>query len=515
MRAIKRVLVSVSDKSGLAEFAQGLSKWEPEILSTGGTAKAIAGAGVAVREVSDFTGFPEIMDGRVKTLHPKIHGGILGRRDDKGHVAQMKENGIEPIDMVVVNLYPFEATIANPKVALEDAIENIDIGGPAMVRSSAKNHNDVAVVVDPADYPAILEEMRANDGKLSLKTRRALAAKAFAHTAWYDGRIAEYMSRFLDNPDKLPGRKIIQLTKKQTMRYGENPHQEAAFYELAGAKSDSLASAEQLHGKELSFNNIVDMTAAYQLACEFSDPAVAIIKHTNPSGVAVNESLTKAYLTALDTDPVSAFGGVIAVNRELDAQTAAEIAKLFVEVVIAPGFDEGALSKLTAKKNVRLIKSPLLKSMEGLAYKFVPGGALIQDEDAITYNEETLKVVTKRQPTDEEMAALKFAWTVAKHVKSNAIVYADSNSTIGVGAGQMSRVDSAKIAVEKARRPVKGSVMASDAFFPFRDGVDAAGKVGVRAVIQPGGSVRDKEVIAAADEYDMAMVFTGVRHFRH
>ncbi len=515
MSVIKRVIISVSDKTGIVEFAKSLSKWEPEILSTGGTAKALRDAGLDVREVSDFTGFPEILDGRVKTLHPKIHGGILGRRDLDSHTRQMSENDIEGIDMVVVNLYPFEATVAKGDVSLEEAIENIDIGGPAMIRSAAKNHKDVAVLVDPADYAKIVEELDSNDGALSQTTRQELAVKAYSHTGWYDGRISSWLRDKVGETEKLPDRKIILLEKKQTMRYGENPHQSAAFYNVANSDSAGIAGAEQLHGKELSFNNIVDMAAAYELALEFDDPSVAIIKHTNPCGVACDDSLLQAYINARETDPVSAFGGVIAINREVDPQTAEEISKLFVEVVIAPGFSEGAIAALTAKKNVRLINAPPLDIENGVAYKFMPGGALIQEADAVTYDETTLKVVTKRQPTEEEMAALKFAWTVAKHVKSNAIVYTDANSTIGVGAGQMSRVDSARVAVEKAQRPVKGSVMASDAFFPFRDGIDAAGEVGVRAVIQPGGSVRDEEVIQSADEYDMAMVFTGIRHFRH
>ncbi|MBI4827438.1 MAG: bifunctional phosphoribosylaminoimidazolecarboxamide formyltransferase/IMP cyclohydrolase [Nitrospinae bacterium] len=512
---MKRVLLSVSDKTGLVEFARGLAEFGAHLLSTGGTARALREAGLDIVDVSEFTGFPEMLDGRVKTLHPKVHGGILGRRDLPSHREQMVVHGIEPIDMVVVNLYPFEKTIANPNASLEDAIENIDIGGPAMIRSAAKNHADVAVVVDPADYPALLDELKSGGGKLSPETRRQLAAKAYAHTAWYDGRIADYLSNKFGVAEKFPDRKIIQLERAQSMRYGENPHQAAAFYRLVGEGSGGIATAHQLQGKELSFNNIVDMAAAYELACEFGEPCVAIIKHTNPCGVAVDNFLLDAYVTARDCDPVSAFGGVIAINRVLDETAAKEIAKLFVEVVVAPGFDEGAKAAFALKKNVRLIESPLLKITGGLTAKFVPGGALLQDQDALTLDEKLLKVVSKRQPTGEEMKAMRFAWTVAKHVKSNAIVYADSRSTIGVGAGQMSRVDSARVAVEKATRPVAGSVMASDAFFPFRDGIDAAGKVGVRAVIQPGGSVRDEEVIAAADEYGMAMVFTGVRHFRH
>ncbi|MDH5639009.1 MAG: bifunctional phosphoribosylaminoimidazolecarboxamide formyltransferase/IMP cyclohydrolase [Nitrospinota bacterium] len=514
MSSIKRVLISVSDKSGLAEFAQNLQTMGAQLLSTGGTAKFLRDAGLVVTDVSDYTGFPEIMDGRVKTLHPKVHGGILARRDLDSHVSQMADNGIDPIDMVVVNLYPFEQTIAKPDVAFEDAVENIDIGGPAMVRSAAKNHAHVAVVVDPEDYAAVADEMKENDGSLTAETMRTLAAKAFDHTAWYDGRIASYMNRQVTSKVKFPNRMIIQLEKTQALRYGENPHQDAALYTMADSRG-FVAQAAQLHGKELSFNNIVDMSAAYEMASEFSDPAVAIIKHTNPCGVAVNQNLVQAYLDARECDPVSAFGGVIAVNREVDEATAEEISKLFVEVLIAPSYSAKALGKLQEKKNIRLIKAPSREMVAALTARFLSGAALLQDDDTQTLSEGGLKVVSKRPPTDEEMKALRFAWTVAKHVKSNAIIYADSKSTIGVGAGQMSRVDSARIAHEKARRPLAGAVMASDAFFPFRDGIDEAAKVGIKAVIQPGGSMRDEEVIAAADENGMAMVFTGMRHFRH
>ncbi|MGK7344693.1 MAG: bifunctional phosphoribosylaminoimidazolecarboxamide formyltransferase/IMP cyclohydrolase [Candidatus Nitrospinota bacterium M3_3B_026] len=515
MEKIKRALISVSDKTGLAEFAKELSAFAPQILSTGGTAKTLSGAGVEVREVSAYTGFPECLDGRVKTLHPRIHGGILARRGLESHRASMAELGIEPIDLVVVNLYPFESTIAGENAALEDAIENIDIGGPAMIRSAAKNFEDVAVVVDPSDYPAVIEELKKNGGAISREMRLRLSAKAYAHTAWYDGRIADYMAREAGTAERLPARKVIQLEKVSSMRYGENPHQAAAFYRDAGAGAGGMADAVQHHGKELSFNNIVDMAAAYELVCEFDEPAVAVIKHTNPCGVARAESLAAAYERAKETDPVSAFGGVVGINRTVDAGTAERIAEVFTEVVIAPGYEPEAMEILKSKKNIRLMELPVLKPSGDLAFKFVKGGALIQDADEITYDETALRVVTKRKPSDDEMKALLFAWTVAKHVKSNAIVYADADSTIGVGAGQMSRVDSSKIAVSKARRPVEGSAMASDAFFPFRDGIDAAAEAGVRAVIQPGGSVRDEEVIAAADEHGMAMVFTGIRHFRH
>ncbi len=515
MAAIKRALISVSDKTGIVELGKELASGNIEILSTGGTAKALRDAGVEVRQVSDYTGFPETLDGRVKTLHPKIHGGILGRRDLDSHKEQMKSLDIEPIDMVVVNLYPFEETIAKENVALEDAIENIDIGGPAMIRSAAKNNRDVVVVVDPDDYQTIIDEMNSSDGEISSDTRLKLAAKAYGHTAWYDGRITGYLSKIAGTGEKLPDKKVVLMEKSQTMRYGENPHQSAAFYKVADSAPGGISSAVQHHGKALSFNNIVDMAAAYELACEFSEPVVAIIKHTNPCGVARNESLLQAYITARDTDPVSSFGGVIAINKTVDKETAEEISKMFVEVIIAPGYDDDAMDALKSKKNIRVMELPLMPQPVEPAIKILRGGALIQDSDAITYDENALKVVSKRTPTDEEMEALKFAWTVAKHVKSNAIVYADANSTIGVGAGQMSRVDSAKIAAEKAQRSIKGAVMSSDAFFPFRDGIDAAGERGICAVIQPGGSVRDEEVIAAADEYDMAMVFTGIRHFRH
>jgi len=507
--------LSVSNKENLVEFAKELAKLGVEILSTGGTARVLSEAGLNPREVSDYTGSPEVLDGRVKTLHPRVHGGILGRRDLEKHKKQMDDQGMEEIDMVVVNLYPFESTIEKEDVVFEKAIENIDIGGPAMIRSAAKNNKDVAVVVDPADYKKLIEELTSADGELSQETKLNLAIKAYSYTSWYDGRITSYLESVAGCRELMPDRKIMQLQKKQVLRYGENPHQSATFYAQVGAESGGIANAIQLHGKELSFNNIVDMAAAYELVCEFSDPVVAIIKHTNPSGVGRNKSLRQAYIDARETDPISAFGGVIAANKIVDEETATEISKLFAEVVIAPEYELNAIGVLSKKKNVRLIKAPLLDVSGNLAFKFVPGGALIQNSDSIIYDATALKIVSKRQPVAEEMEALKFAWTVAKHVKSNAIVYADANSTIGIGAGQMSRIDSAKIAVDKATRSIEGSVMASDAFFPFRDGIDAAGEAGVCAVIQPGGSVRDDEVIAAADEHNMAMVFTGTRHFRH
>ncbi len=516
MGTIKRALVSVSDKTGLADLAAALNRLGVEILSTGGTAKALRDAGANVKDVSDFTGFPECLDGRVKTLHPKVHGGILGRRDLPSHTEKMAELGIEAIDMVVVNLYPFEATISQEGVTLEEAIENIDIGGPAMIRSAAKNHRDVAVVVDPQDYPAIIEELAASNGSLSDETRQKLAVKAYAHTAWYDGRITAWLSDRMGLAEKLPDRKIVQLEKVQGMRYGENPHQAAAFYRQAGTAKGGVADAIQRHGKELSYNNIVDMGAAYELVSEFTEPACAIIKHTNPSGCARAEKSLDAYVTARECDPVSAFGGVVAFNKVVDIETATELAKLFVEIVIAPGYEPAAMEALMAKKNVRIMELPLLKpNKTEPMFKSVRGGALVQDDDFLTADESQIRVVSQRPPTDDEMKALRFAWTVAKHVKSNAIVYADANSTIGVGAGQMSRVDSSKIAISKANRPVKGSAMASDAFFPFRDAIDAAAEAGITAIIQPGGSVRDEEVIGAANEANIAMVFTGIRHFRH
>ncbi|VAX24234.1 IMP cyclohydrolase / Phosphoribosylaminoimidazolecarboxamide formyltransferase, partial [hydrothermal vent metagenome] len=444
MGAIKRALISVSDKTGVVDLASALADKGVEILSTGGTARAIAKAGIAVREVSDHTGFPECLDGRVKTLHPKVHGGILGRRDLDSHKEQMKSLEIEPIDLVAVNLYPFEQTIEKENVTLAEAIENIDIGGPAMIRSAAKNSSAVTVLVDPADYKTVIDEINDNNGETTKETRLKLAAKAYAHTSWYDGRITNYLTDKAGTAEKLPQRKIALLEREAVMRYGENPHQSAAFYKVADSAKGGLPSATQHHGKELSFNNIVDMGAAYELVCEFTEPAVAIIKHTNPCGVARNESLLQAYITARETDPVSAFGGVIAINKTVDKETAEEISKLFVELVIAPGYDDDAMTALKGKKNIRIMELPLLTNSTEPDYKFVRGGALIQDADSITYDEATLKVVSKRKPTTEEMRALKFAWTVAKHVKSNAIIYADENSTIGVGAGQMSRVDSSK-----------------------------------------------------------------------
>ncbi len=520
MKPIRRALLSVSDKTGIVEFAQALSNQGIALLSTGGTYKVLSEAGLPVTEVSEYTGFPEMMDGRVKTLHPKIHGGLLGRRgkDD----AVMAEHGIDPIDMVVVNLYPFEATVANPNCSLEDAIENIDIGGPTMLRSAAKNHNDVAVVTDPADYDRILEELKANNGQLSHATRFDLAIKTFEQTARYDGAIANYFGKmFSDNPeDTFPRTYNTQFVKKQSLRYGENPHQKAAFYTEREPKEASISTATQLQGKELSFNNIADTDAALELVKTFDDTACVIVKHANPCGVATGESLLEAYDRAYTTDPTSAFGGIIAFNKPLDAETAqAIIDRQFVEVIIAPEVEAGVSDIVGTKKNVRLLTCGQWdEQLPAYDYKKVTGGLLVQDRDLGMVTKDDLKVVTERAPTEAELKDLMFAWKVAKYVKSNAIVYAKNQMTIGVGAGQMSRVYSAKIAGIKAADEgleVKGSVMASDAFFPFRDGIDAAAEAGITAVIHPGGSMRDQEVIDAANEHGIAMVFTGMRHFRH
>jgi len=518
-KKVTRALVSVSDKTGILEFCQQLDRLGIEILSTGGTAKLLADNQVAVTEVSDYTGFPEMMAGRVKTLHPKVHGGILGRRGIDDQV--MAENGIKPIDMVVVNLYPFEQTVANPDCDLETAIENIDIGGPTMIRAAAKNYNDVAVIVDPADYQPVLDELSQQQNQLSLDTRFQLAIKSFEQTARYDTAISQYLRNTLqpDFPDTLN----LQFQKRQAMRYGENPHQKAAFYQEKNPPAGSISSARQLQGKELSYNNIADADAALECVKEF-DPqtsACVIVKHANPCGVAVADDLLTAYDLAYATDPTSAFGGIIAFNRVLDKNTAAEIIKRqFVEVIIAPGIDDDAQVVLTEKKNVRVLECGQWPQtpVSALDFKRVSGGLLVQDKDLGRISADEVKIVSKRAPTEQELSDLLFAWKVAKFVKSNAIVYAKNNRTIGVGAGQMSRVYSARIAGIKAADEgleVKGSVMASDAFFPFRDGIDAAAEAGISAVIQPGGSMRDDEVIAAANEHNIAMVFTGMRHFRH
>ena len=525
MTTIKRALLSVSDKSGIIDFARSLADQGVEILSTGGTARLLGENGIDVTEVSDYTGFPEMMDGRVKTLHPKVHGGILGRRGIDDGV--METNAIGPIDLVAVNLYPFEQTVADPSCDLATAIENIDIGGPTMVRSAAKNHAAVTIIVDSTDYTGVLDEMRQNNGAVSDTLRFALAVKAFEHTARYDGLIANHLGRLdSSNPDgerrAFPNTFNTQLQKAQDLRYGENPHQRAAFYREATAVEAGIATATSLQGKELSFNNIADADTALECVKEFAaQPACVIVKHANPCGVAIADSLLAAYDRAYSTDPTSAFGGIIAFNRTLDAETSrAIIGRQFVEVIIAPAVSDEARSVLTEKPNIRVLACGEWPPQRpaGLDYKRVNGGLLIQDRDIGMVTAQDLKVVTRRQPGNEELADLLFAWKVGKFVKSNAIVFCKDGMTIGVGAGQMSRVYSARIAAIKAADAglvVKGSVMASDAFFPFRDGLDSAAEVGITAVIQPGGSMRDQEVIDAADEHGIAMVFTGMRHFRH
>jgi len=521
--AIRRALISVSDKTGLLDLARALARHRIEILSTGGSARALTEAGLEVVEVGAHTGFPEMMDGRVKTLHPKIHGGILGRRDEPEHVRAMTTHGIAPIDLVVVNLYPFEATVARG-ADFPTTIENIDIGGPALIRAAAKNHDFVAVVTDPSDYGELIAELDAKGGKTSLPFRRRLAAAAYARTGAYDAAIAQWFAGTLG--ETYPRRMVFAGELAQTLRYGENPHQSAAFYR-GGAPRPGIATARQIQGKELSYNNLNDTDAAFECVAEFDVPAVAIIKHANPCGVALGASLHEAYLKAYSCDTVSAFGGIVALNRTLDAATAAEIAKIFVEVIIAPDADEAALKVLAAKKNLRLLLTGAMPdpAAPGLAIKSLAGGYLVQGRDNGRIGDNELKVVTKRAPTPKERADLLFAFAVAKHVKSNAIVYAKDGATVGIGAGQMSRVDSSRIAAWKAAEGAKaageaqsraiGSVVASDAFFPFADGLLAAAEAGATAVIQPGGSMRDAEVIAAADEKGLAMVFTGMRHFRH
>ncbi len=521
MHPIKRALISVSDKTGIVSFARQLKQLGVEILSTGGTAKLLAENDIPVTEVSDYTGFPEMMAGRVKTLHPKIHGGLLGRRGIDDPI--MDEHGILPIDLVVVNLYPFQQTVARPDCNLAMAIENIDIGGPAMLRSAAKNHAAVTVVVDSTDYDTIISEMKENNQAVTDTTRFSLAVKAFEHTASYDGAIANYLGAIQPdgNVAKFPRTFNLQLKKSQELRYGENPHQQAAFYTEHQPPEAGIATATQLHGKELSYNNIADTDAALECVKQFDRPACVIVKHANPCGVALADDIETAYQRAYATDPTSAFGGIIAFNRELDAATAeAIISRQFVEVIIAPQISDSALTIIAGKKNVRVLACGEWERNQppSLDYKRVNGGLLVQDRDSGMIDVSELKVVSRIQPSPEQLVDLLFAWKVAKYVKSNAIVYAHDNQTIGIGAGQMSRVYSAKIAGFKAADEgleVPGSVMASDAFFPFRDGIDAAAEAGISAVIQPGGSMRDDEVIAAADEHKIAMVFTGMRHFRH
>lgn len=559
LRKIRRALISVSDKTGIVDFAQELKGFGVKVFSTGGTAKALREAGIDVIDVADITDFPEMMDGRVKTLHPKIHGALLGVRDNPEHMAAMEQHGIAPIDMVVINLYPFEQTVAREDITLADAIEQIDIGGPALIRSAAKNYRDVAVVTSPELYRQIRTEMILDEGALTLATREALARLAFMRTAFYDSAIFPYLSASLEGAktsqmfppvpeildkmstymnlfsstmkslhgdqfeaaedEQFAEHQQLSLNKISDLRYGENPHQAAALYELdvrdASVEQDGVASAEQLSGKEMSFNNYVDADAAWQLVCDFDDTACAIIKHTNPAGAATGANAEEAYRRALACDPVSAFGGIVAFNRTIDVAAARAIVEIFVEVVIAPDFEEAALAVLTAKKNLRVLRAGAVKTSDGFEYKQISGGMLVQTRDTHRLTREDLKIVTKRVPSDKEIDDLLFAWTVCKHTKSNAIVYARDKQTVGVGAGQMSRVDSVKIGAMRAQLPVSGSVLASDAFFPFRDGLDEAAKHGITAVIQPGGSVRDEEVIAAANEHNLAMVLTRIRHFKH
>ncbi|MGI8732214.1 MAG: bifunctional phosphoribosylaminoimidazolecarboxamide formyltransferase/IMP cyclohydrolase [Pyrinomonadaceae bacterium] len=549
LRKVRRALISVSDKTGIVEFARELKRFGVEIISTGGTASALRDAGIEVRDVSEVTGFPEMMDGRVKTLHPKIHGGILGVRDNPSHQAAMEEQGIEPIDLVVINLYPFEETIAREDVTLEQAVEQIDIGGPAMIRSAAKNFRDVAIAVSPHFYSEIVADLATNRGALSLVKRAYLATQAFFRTAEYDRSISIYFASKLhattegytpaESSHSHEMRDLFSVTqfdklqaiaskleehgfpphisllgeKKTALRYGENPHQQAALY--SAVEAAGIAHADLLSGKEMSFNNYVDADAAWQLVSDFDELACAIIKHTNPAGVGLGASNEEAYRRALATDPVSAFGGIVAFNHTVDADAAKAVTEIFTEVVIAPAYDAAALEVLRTKKNLRVLRASATKSESGLEYKQVSGGMLVQTSDRHKLSQENLTIVSKRMPTEEETRALLFAWTVCKHTKSNAIVYALEGQTVGVGAGQMSRVDSVKLGAMRAQIPTEGSVLASDAFFPFRDGIDEAAKHGITAVIQPGGSMRDAEVIAAADEHGLAMVFTGIRHFKH
>ena len=517
---IRRALISVSNKDGIIDLARGLAARNVEILSTGGTAAALKREKIPIRDVSDFTGFPEMMDGRIKTLHPKVHGGILARRDLSSHIDAMKAHGIEPIDLVCVNLYPFQATIRKPDCRLEAAVEQIDIGGPTMLRSAAKNFEHVVVLVDPLDYPRVLDAIQKHDGDVPREMRLALAQKVFQHTAVYDGVIANYLERAVEGEEavRFPSVLTLQFEKVENLRYGENPHQQGAFYRESEAEESSIAAAHQLHGKAMSFNNYLDANAALELVREFHGVAAVIVKHNNPCGAAFGDTLAEAFLRAKETDPVSAFGGVIAFNHPVDEETAGEITKMFVEIVVAPGFEPEALALFKKKKDLRLLDvGPKLRSRpQGMDLKRVVGGLILQDRDLGVLDDiRSLKVASRRSPTEAEYDSLAFAWIVCKHVKSNAIVYARDGRTVGIGAGQMSRVDSVKLGAMKAQMPLEGTVLASDAFFPFRDGIDEAGRLGVTAVIQPGGSIKDEEVIRAADEHGMAMVMTGMRHFRH
>ena len=509
----KRALISVSDKQGIAEFAKGLSDLGFELISTGGTKKALQEAGIPVIGVNDVTGFPEILEGRVKTLNPLIHGGLLGKFDQEDHKKQMEEYGISPIELVVVNLYPFQQTIAKPDVTVDDAIENIDIGGPTMLRSAAKNHQYVTVVVDPSDYPRVLTELNLA-GQVQPGTRRKLAAKVFRHTASYDAVIAEYMTELSgeENPETL----TVTYELKQSLRYGENPHQEAAFYKKPLGSSFSIANATQLHGKELSYNNINDANAALQIVKEFTEPAAVAVKHMNPCGVGIGDNVFDAFTKAFESDPISIFGGIIALNREVDKATAEKLYEIFLEIIIAPSFSEEAIAVLTGKKNLRLLTIPFGEKQKAERnLTSIEGGLLVQDQDTYTLENATITIPTKRQPTEAEWESLKLGWKVVKHVKSNAIVVTNKDQTLGVGAGQMNRVGSAKIALEQAGDKAKGAGLASDAFFPMDDTVEAAAKAGITAIIQTGGSVRDQDSIKKADEYGIAMVFTGIRHFKH
>jgi phosphoribosylaminoimidazolecarboxamide formyltransferase / IMP cyclohydrolase len=524
---IKRALISASNKTGLVEFAQRLSRHSIEIISTGGTAKSLKEAGLNVRDVSDLTGFPEILGGRVKTLHPKVHGGLLAIRDNADHQRQVKQNEIQYIDLVVVNLYPFQETVARADVTVEESIENIDIGGPSMIRSAAKNFEDVVVIVDPSDYIAVADEMDANSGEVSRATRLRLARRAFETTANYDAAISEFLESsialepstnrlVIQKSELFPERLTILARKAADLRYGENPHQRAALF-VKSKRGGGIAGAEQLQGKELSFNNLIDLEAAWSLVSEFADTACAIIKHTNPCGAALASDPREAFEKARATDPVSAFGGIIGLNRTVTEAAAQAIGESFFEAIAATGYDPAALKVLASKKNLRvmLVRPGEPGSRQYDLRVISDNGLLVQDRDRGVLDDSKLRVVSQRPPTDEEMRALRFAWTIAKHVKSNAIVYARDGQLLGVGAGQMSRVDSVKLGAMKAQLPLEGCVVASDAFFPFRDGVDEAARAGATAVIQPGGSVRDEEVIAAANEHNLAMVFTGMRHFKH
>jgi len=519
MAKIKRALISVTDKTGVVDFAQELQKFGVEILSTGGTAAQLRDNGVTVIDVSDYTGFPEMMDGRLKTLHPKVHGGLLALRDNEDHMKALKEQDIDLIDMVVINLYRFEDTVAQPDCSLEDAIENIDIGGPTMLRAAAKNQRFVTVVTDPADYAKIIDEMTRYGGEVSEVTNFALATKTFQLTARYDAAISNYLGKITpDGMTDFPETFTIQFDKAQELRYGENPHQKAVFYRERNGVASTISQARQLQGKELSYNNIMDSDSAWQMVSDFELPAAIIMKHANPCGAATSESeLVEAYTKALATDPVSAYGGIVAFNRRVDGKTAEELAKIFLEVLIAPGFDDDAMAILKTKKNLRVLQvaTPSPGKPADFDFRRVGGGLLIQERDSIDENIRSATVVTQRVPTDDEYQALNFAWRVVKNVKSNAIVLTTKDQLVGVGAGQMSRVDSVKISKMKSNMPTEGTVLASDAFFPFRDGVDMAAEAGVTAIVQPGGSIRDEEAIQAANEHGIAMIFTGKRHFRH